>query len=166
MMLVHESGHILAAVVSGGRVTHVEWPVWGFSRTDVSPNPHSLFVAWAGPLFGAAMPLLLSWSLRISKRRALVAEIFSAFCLLANGIYLSVGTMGRVGDTADILRDGGPLWLLWALGVGFSLAGLAQLHALGPRMGIPGAPKSQTLLVGLVGAFLLIASLVWQFLPH
>ena len=64
-MLVHECGHILAAVCTGGTVTRLEWPLWGFSRTDVSPNPHPLPVAWAGPLFGALTPALLSLALRM-----------------------------------------------------------------------------------------------------
>jgi hypothetical protein len=165
MMLVHESGHVFAAVLSGGRVTHLEWPPWGFSRTDVAPNPHPLVVAWAGPLVGAVLPLVASLILRGIKRRSLVAEIFSAFCLLANGIYLSAGTLGRVGDTGDILRNGSPFWLLWAVGIAFSLASLAQFHALGPRLGIPGATKSQTIGAALLGALLVVASSLWQLLP-
>jgi hypothetical protein len=86
MMLVHETGHMLGAVLSGGGLIHLEWPVWGYSRTEVSPNPHPLLVAWAGPLCGAVFPLIASLSLRLGKRRSLVAEIFSAFCLLANGV--------------------------------------------------------------------------------
>ena len=109
MMLVHECGHMLAALGTGGTVTRLEWPPWGFSRTDVSPNPHPLPVAWAGPLFGALMPLLVALALRIMRRRSLVAEIFSGFCLLANGAYLSAGSLGRIGDTADILKHAAPL---------------------------------------------------------
>jgi hypothetical protein len=160
MMLVHELGHILAALLSGGAVTRLEWPPLGFSRTDVSPNPHPLLVAWSGPLFGASLPLLLSLILRLARRRALVAEIFSAFCLLANGIYLGAGSLDRVGDTGDILNHGSPLWLLWPLAVPLTLAAFAQLHALGPRLGIPAASKSQVLLAATSGTLLLAASIL------
>jgi len=159
MMLVHECGHMLAAICTGGTVTRLEWPAWGFSRTDISPNPHPLPVAWAGPLFGALMPLLLALALRGMRLRSVVAEVFSGFCLLANGAYLSAGSLGRIGDTADILKHGSPLWTLWAVGLPFAAAGLAQWHVLGPGLGIPRAPKTQAFLAAALGGILLAASL-------
>jgi hypothetical protein len=164
MMLTHESGHMLAAVLSGGAVERLEWPAWGFSRTDISPNPHPFLVALSGPLFGAAAPLLLALILRACRARSLVADIFSAFCLLANGAYLASGIIAPVGDAADILKCGSPAWLLWTIGLPLAFAGLAQLHALGPRLGFARASKSQTALAAIFGCLLLVASILWQTL--
>ena len=58
MMLVHECGHMLAAMLSGGTVTRVVFHLLAFSRTDIDPNPHPLVVAWCGPLLGAFLPAL------------------------------------------------------------------------------------------------------------
>jgi hypothetical protein len=164
MMLVHECGHMLAAVCTGGTVTRLEWPLWGFSRTDVSPNPHPLPVAWAGPLFGAMMPALLSLALRMLRLRSVVAEIFAGFCLIANGTYLSAGSLGRIGDTAEILKHGGPLWTLWAAGLPLAAAGLAQWHALGPKFGIARVGKTEALATRALGAGLFLGSFLWQVL--
>lgn len=40
MMAVHELGHVLHAVASGGTVVGVVLNPLEISRTDVSPNPH------------------------------------------------------------------------------------------------------------------------------
>ncbi len=164
MMLAHEGGHILAALVSGGTVLRLEWPLLGFSRADVSPNPHPLLVAWAGPLFGAIAPSLLSLVLRAARRRSLVADIVSGFCLLANGAYLGIGSLGRIGDTAEMLKRGSPFWILSTVGGLLMLAGLVQWHALGPRMGIRRIGPTEAAVAAALGAFLIAASVIWQML--
>ena len=164
MMLVHECGHMLAAVCTGGTVVRLEWPVWGFSRTDVGSNPHPLAVAWAGPVFGSVMPALLALALRVMRLRSVVAEIFSGFCLLANGAYLSAGSLGRIGDTADILKHGGPLWTLWAMGLPLAAAGLLQGHTLGSKLGVARVGKSEAYVTGFLGTTLVLGSLLWQIL--
>ena len=58
MQAVHELGHVLGAVATGGQVTKVVLHPCTISRTDVHPNPHPLLVVWAGPVVGAALPLL------------------------------------------------------------------------------------------------------------
>ena len=59
MMGVHEAGHCLGVMATGGKIERVEMPLVGFSRTDVSGSRCPLAVVWAGPVFGAAAPLLL-----------------------------------------------------------------------------------------------------------
>ena len=58
MQAVHELGHVLAASATGGTVQRVVLHPLTISRTDVSPNPSPLAVAWAGPLVGVILPLL------------------------------------------------------------------------------------------------------------
>src|ERR1700694_3950238 len=58
MQAVHESGHVLGAWVTGGRVARVVLHPLTISRTDVSQNPNPLAVVWAGPVFGVLLPLV------------------------------------------------------------------------------------------------------------
>ncbi len=59
MMGVHEVGHVLAGIFTGGTVTKVVVHPLAISRTDIAPNPMPLIVVWAGPLIGVLLPLLL-----------------------------------------------------------------------------------------------------------
>src|SRR4051812_11065403 len=59
MSALHEAGHVLHALASGGRVDRVHFPLAGFSRTDLAHNPHPLLVAWGGPAWGCLIPLAL-----------------------------------------------------------------------------------------------------------
>jgi hypothetical protein len=163
MMLVHECGHMLAAVITGGTVARLEFPLWGFSRTDVSPDPHPLLVTWAGPLAGVALPLLNALIWRTARRPSILAGIFSGFCLLANGAYLGAGSLAQVGDTAEILKHAGTLWTLRVVGLFLMTAGLVQWYLLGPALGIPRTGKPQALFATTLGAVLLIAAGLWQF---
>src|SRR5688572_25169571 len=63
MMLVHEAGHVLGALATGGVVRRVVWHPLAISRTDVDPNPAPLTVVWAGPLVGCLAPVLVAWLL-------------------------------------------------------------------------------------------------------
>src|SRR5208337_624939 len=54
MMAVHELGHVVAAVATGGKVEKVVLHPLMISRTDVSPNPSPLIVVWAGPIVGVS----------------------------------------------------------------------------------------------------------------
>ena len=57
MMDVHELGHVVGAVATGGRVEKVVLDPLTISRTDVLPNPNPLLVVWAGPIVGVLLPL-------------------------------------------------------------------------------------------------------------
>ncbi|HQL53817.1 MAG TPA: hypothetical protein PLQ87_03855, partial [Phycisphaerae bacterium] len=99
MMSVHEAGHVLHARITGGKVSRVAIPLWGFSRTDVTPNPHPLFVAWGGPLWGCLLPTVILGATRVARmpdRR--LPLFFAGFCLVANGAYLALGLPARAGD--------------------------------------------------------------------
>lgn len=138
MQAVHESGHALAALLSGGRIARVVLHPLAISRTDVEPNPHPLPVVWSGPLFGAFAPLALWWVLR---RRASIAvrwllPVFAGFCLVANGGYLLTALWSPAGDTADLLRLGCPVRLVAVVGVMLFVAGFAVWHGLGSGFGL------------------------------
>jgi hypothetical protein len=144
MMLVHEAGHVLHALVSGGRVERVVMPLAGFSRTDVRPNPHPHFVAWGGAIWGCVVPLLLlsAWRVLRLRWRALV-QFFAGFCLIANGAYLASGMLLDGGDAADLRRFGTPASVLIAFGALAVPAGLLLWHRLGSWRDYLNSPASR-----------------------
>jgi hypothetical protein len=131
MQAIHELGHVVAAWLTGGAVVRVVIHPLAISRTDVTPNPAPLIVAWGGPIVGAAVPLLMMlvgrcWPSGCRARG--YADFFTGFCLIANGAYIGIGSFDRVGDAGDLLRHGSPQWLLVAFGVAAISAGLFIWH--------------------------------------
>jgi hypothetical protein len=142
MQAVHELGHVGAAWATGGTVTAVVLHPLAISRTDVSPNPAPLAVAWAGPLVGCAVPLGLAAASRMARRAVRrYAEFFAGFCLIANGAYLALGTFDAVGDAGDILRHGSPPWLLIAFGASALAGGIWLWHAASDEFGYGPTPR-------------------------
>lgn len=143
MMAVHEAGHVLTAVLTGGQVQHVELHAFSISRTDVAPNPMPLAVVWAGPVFGVVLPLviwLITFAARIKSQ--FLARSFAAFCLVANGAYIGVGQFDGIGDAGQMMKLGSPDWMLWLFGIVCVPAGLALWHRQGPHFGFGDADGS------------------------
>ncbi len=167
MQAVHEGGHVLHAWLSGGSVVRVVLDPREVSHTELGSNPHPLFVAWGGLLWGAALPasLLLPTS-RSSPQIRQLLRFFAGFCLVANGAYLVAGTMTRAGDPADLMRLGTPPTLLFVAGCLVAAAGLLVWHRLGPMMGfaIHAAPtvcRTALVLVGLLALHLSVAGVAF-----
>jgi hypothetical protein len=124
------------------------------SRTDVEPNPHPLLVAWGGPVLGAALPVAAyALAAALMPKWNWAARFFAGFCLLANGLYIGVGSMEGIGDAGDLLRGGAPRWSLWLFGVTTAPAGLALWNGIGLHFGLgPKAPPvPPTLAYGCAG---------------
>ena len=131
MMAVHELGHVLGCCLSGATIEAVVlWP-WTISETVRSGSAAPLLDTWAGPLFGAGLPVVLWWALR---RRPFDLRTWvggwAGFCLVANGVYLGVGWLDQVGDAGDLLRLGMPAYVLALSGAVLVAAGLALWHVL------------------------------------
>ena len=164
MQAIHELGHVIGALVSGGIVERVVLHPLTISRTDLSHNPQPLLVVWAGPILGCLLPVLLGqiarwchWSLSFLLR------FFAGFCLLANGLYIGIGSFDRVGDCGEMLRHGSSSWLLWVFGAVTAPMGLWLWHGQGPQFGwggeviAPGALRtSMFAAIGLLTAGLLV----------
>lgn len=132
MMAFHEFGHVLGAVLSGGTVERVVLHPLTISRTDVTPNPNPLTVVWLGPIVGCVLPLVAA--ALVSKRLAFARNtvmFFAGFCLLANGAYIAVGAMDKVGDCGEMLKHGSPIWTLLLFGAVTIPAGLYIWHRIG-----------------------------------
>lgn len=143
MQAVHEFGHVIGAWLSRGRVSQVVLHPLTISRTDLSENPHPLVVVWAGPVFGCVLPLLL-WVVveRLHKPTSFLARFFAGFCLIANGAYISIGSIDRVGDCGEMLKHGSAIWQLWLFGAVTIPTGFRLWHGLGPHFGL-GEARSQ-----------------------
>lgn len=142
MQAVHELGHVLGALLTGGTVERVVLHPFTISRTDLGHNPNPALVAWAGPIGGILIPLVL-WGLAkvLLPSGTFFLRFFAGFCMLANGLYIGGGSFVGVGDCGDLLRAGESLWLLWLFGVISAPTGLFLWHRLGPAFGI--GPKRQ-----------------------
>jgi hypothetical protein len=137
MMAVHELGHVVNALLSGGTVERVVLGPLEISRTEVNPNPHPLFVAWGGAIWGTLIPLGLLGAVRLAaKEFTYLAAFVAGFCCLANGLYLAAGSLTGAGDAGDLLRGGAAGWQLWLFGVPTSLLGLWLWNGLGPHFGL------------------------------
>ncbi len=128
MMAVHETGHVVGALATCGRIERVVLPLLSFSRTDVAPNPHPLLVAWAGPLIGALVPGGAWIAVRRPPSLRLLLGLWAGFCLVSNGAYIGAGAAGRVGDAGDLLAHGAPAWTLYAFGIVAGAFGLWVWH--------------------------------------
>lgn len=134
MMAVHELGHAIGAVATGGTVERAVLHPLAISRTDVSPNPNPCLVGWAGPLVGVFLPLALLVVFKVGRvSLAYLPQFFAGFCLVANGAYIGVGSFGRIGDAGDMLRHGSPIWLLWLFGAVAVPVGVYLWNGLGPH---------------------------------
>ena len=134
MMAMHESGHVMHAYLSGGKVRQVSIPLWGFSFTELESNPHPAFVAWGGVIWGCMIPCIALGLLGIlapAKSIARAVSIFAGFCLIANGAYLLTAIFDPVGDAADLVQAGVSGILLAFLGAIAISAGLSIWHRWG-----------------------------------
>lgn len=134
---------------------------------EVTPNPHPLVVAWAGPGVGVALPLaalLLAQGLRIPG--VYLFRFFAGFCLVANGAYIAGGCFQGLADAGDMLRHGSRAWQLMLFGVAAVPLGLYLCNGLGPYFGLGRAQgrvsraavlTSLALLVLLEGAEIVLA---------
>jgi hypothetical protein len=165
MMIVHESGHVIGASITGGTVVKVVLYPTSFSRTDVVPNPHPLSVAWAGPVVGALLPLAaLGFASTVRMPGVYLLRFFAGICLIANGAYLGVGWSGKVGDAGDLLRYGASMWQLCVFGIVCMTSGLFVWHGLGRHFGLGDARGRVQPLAAYASLGIFLAIIAIEFL--
>jgi hypothetical protein len=137
MQAVHEVGHVVGALLTGGRVARVVLHPLTISRTDLAHDAHPLVVVWAGPVLGCVLPLA-AWGMAVALgvSWAYLLRFFAGSCLIANGAYIGVGAFDPVGDAAVMLQHGSPAWCLLAFGTVTVPAGLWLWHRQGPHFGM------------------------------
>lgn len=140
MQAIHEAGHIAGAWITGGRIERVVLHPLTISQTDLAVNPQPLAVVWAGPLVGVVAPLLLWGAAALCRVPwSFLVRFFAGFCLLANALYIGLGSFGPIGDCGEMLRHGSEPWHLWLFGAITAPAGLVLWHREGPRFGLASA---------------------------
>ncbi|MDF1744059.1 MAG: M50 family metallopeptidase [Gimesia sp.] len=145
MMGVHELGHVIGGVLTGGTVSGVVMHPLMISRTDLSVNPHPAVVVWAGPLLGVLLPLvLLLVARKLRWSRAKLIQFFAGFCLIANGAYIAGGSWEGIGDCSVMHQTGTPLWLMWGFGLLTVPVGFYLWHRLGTLQDWWRMPESMT----------------------
>ena len=132
MVTVHEFGHLVGAIATGGRVLQVSIPLAGFSQTIVHPNPWPRVEVWCGAILGGVIPVALWLAMWRTRARA-IFQAFAGWCLIANGAYLGVGWIYRAGDAGELVRLGTPIPVLIAFGAASAVAGLFLWHLLGTK---------------------------------
>ena len=136
MQIVHEAGHVLLAWAGGETVHRVILHPLAISRTDSSHDHNPLLVVWGGPALGTILPLIALGVARLTRPGvSYLFQFFAGFCLLANGVYLGVGSFEGVGDAGDLIRYGAPRWTLIAFGLVAAPPGLDLWNRLGPSFG-------------------------------
>ncbi|MBL7041797.1 MAG: hypothetical protein ISR77_24395 [Pirellulaceae bacterium] len=166
MMIVHEIGHVLHALLSGGYVTRVVLSPWEFSRTDVSPNPSPLFVAWGGAAWGVLLPIAI-WSFTriVARSYSYLAAFFAGFCCVVNGAYIGAGTIVHAGDAGDMLRYGAAYWQLVLYGLVATASGFYLWNGLGSYFGLGKGngevDKSATIAMVIACITVLLAEVAW-----
>jgi len=157
MQAVHEFGHVLGTLMSGGQVTKVVLHPCTISRTDVHPNLHPLFVAWAGPILGVLLPLLSFFLARALRWPGVfLFRFFAGFCLIANGVYIGFGSIQGFADAGDMLRQGSSRWQLILFGILTAPAGLYLWNGLVPKCGFGEARGTVSHSATLASLFLLV----------
>jgi hypothetical protein len=137
MQAVHELGHVLGAILTGGEIARVVLHPLAISRTDLIENPHPLVVVWAGPSVGVLLPLLVWGMLSATEMPgAFVARFFAGCCLIANGAYIGAGSFQGAGDCGEMLRQGSNAWVLWLFGAVTVPMGLWLWNGTGPNFGL------------------------------
>jgi len=158
MQIVHESGHVLLGLATGGKIQGVILHPLAFSRTDVSPNPHPLLVVWGGPVLGVALPLLFWIVAHHGKRKAFsrLARFFAGFCCIANGVYVGFGPASEGLDTEVMLKLGCQRWQLLLFGIPIAAAGLWLWHGTGRAFGLGRPREPVRIYTAVVSAALLV----------
>ncbi len=154
MQAFHELGHVVGAALTGGTVRRVVLHPLTVSRTDVLPNPQPLVVTASGPVLGALLPLVVLGlaSLARSPGRHFYRFV-AAFCLVANGLYMGVGSTWGLMDAGDILRHGAARWHLVLFGLAATGVGVWLSRGLGPSLGFGearGAVRRSDVIVAVV----------------
>jgi len=166
MQAVHELGHVLGAWATGATVEGVYLHLLTISHTEIGVNPSPLFVVWAGPLVGIALPLAVAGVARLTTvplRR--YADFLAGFCLVANGAYIGLAAIEGVADSGEMIRNGSPRWLLYAFGATAFAAGLWIWHRVSGDFGFGRAPRqpapAEALGAAAVAAVLVILAATW-----
>lgn len=164
-MIVHEFGHIVAASLSGGALTHVTLHPLQISWSTFAPNPHPQFVAWSGPVLGSLLPLgFLVIARAVRSPGIFLFQFFAGFCLVANGLYMLVDAFDRSGDAGTLIRHGASAWQIVVFGLVAAPIGFLSWHGLGRHFGLGTSRGRVSHSAAIASASLLIITIAVELL--
>jgi len=168
MQVVHETGHVLVARLTGGEVIKVALHPLIVSRTDLGQNPHPLAVVWGGPLIGSGLPLLVLALAAAFRWPGLpLFRFFAGFCLIANGVYIGIGWL--LTDGADpwvMTENGSPVWVLVVFGLLAAPLGLYLWHRQGPHFGLGEAKGNVSMRAAITSAALFLTLVAGELIRN
>ena len=165
MMVVHEAGHLIHLLATGGSIEQVTLHPLQLSQTLPNANPYPLATVAGGPLWGILIPLLLWWMVaRLAPARSYLAAFFAGFCLIANGAYLVGDAIVQGGDGREFVQHGVPPWALITMGLPAIAVGLYVWNGLGDHFGFAEARghvnRADAFAVAALTAMLVLVELI------
>jgi hypothetical protein len=158
MQAIHEFGHVVGAWTTGAEIIKVALHPCIISRTDIGYNPNPLVVVWAGPIIGAALPLLVFLVAKTYHFSAIyLFRFFAGFCLVANGYYIALCPAKDGADTAVMMLHGSPRWVMILFGLITAPLGLYLWHRQGLYFGLGEANGKVNRRAAIVSASLFVA---------
>jgi len=135
--IVHELGHAAAAMATGGEVDRIEVsPVsWSYAHFVSDPEPRA--TSWGGFLAAATIgPLVFFIVWGVKSRFSLWGLMLAMAGLVGSGVYMLVGAIIGIGDSASLMARGISPGILIIIGIGLICAGLPFLLLLGSLLGV------------------------------
>jgi len=164
MMVVHETGHVIHLLATGGSIERVTLHPLKISHTLPDANPHPLATVIGGPLWGVLLPLMTWWIVaELAPARSYLAAFFAGFCLVANGAYLAADAILQGGDGREFIQCGIPPWALIAVGLPAIAVGIYVWNGLGHHFGFAEARgnvnRTDTIVMATLTATLVFAEI-------
>lgn len=167
MQVVHELGHIAAALGTGAEIIKVYLHPLIISSTEVGDNPYPLMEVWAGPVAGVLIPLVALVVAYVVRMPGLyLFRFFAGFCLIANGVYIAFGPSTGGADTAIMMVLGTPRWVMVLFGLATAPLGLYLWHRQGPHFGLGEANGRVDRRAALVSLALCLGLVSIEFLAN
>ncbi|MCY2927679.1 MAG: hypothetical protein NT031_20005 [Planctomycetota bacterium] len=136
MRIVHECGHLLAAMATGGQALGITMNPVGWCYALAHGGADHAF-SWGGlvtePVAGLAI-LALVWS--FAKRLSAIGLLVGIIALAETGLYMLAGAIGGQGDPAHLIAMGIPAMVFYVTGSVLILLALPLILPAGAAIGI------------------------------
>ena len=167
--LVHELGHVFAALLTDGSVEAIVIHPFSWSYS-FSYSENELLHSAGGVLLGSLFGIVIFFGLRrCSKAGLLHLLLLGPFPLIENGEYLIVDTlMQSGGDAISLAALGVPRFIILVAGLILLIAGLIMAYSIARRTGLL-AGKLPLRLLSLAGGILpylfAMVAYAWLYKP-
>ncbi|MDP6546531.1 MAG: M50 family metallopeptidase [Phycisphaerae bacterium] len=136
-IIAHELGHALTIVATGGEFTYIEVSPFSWSYAHYSSDPEPMATSWGGFLWETVFGVLAFFVLWITKSRlSLFGVVLAIASLAGTGIYMVIGAVLRIGDSASLIRMGIPPSALIVIGSVLMVLVLPLVLPLGTLLGV------------------------------